>query len=148
MNLKSLMVETKSAWVDYPGLEGFEVEVVNLGRERLVSLRKSCIGTKFDRKSRLPIEELDEKKFVKEFTNATIKSWKGLKLIYLENLLLVDISSSDANAELEYSQENAIDLVSNSSEFDTWLNEVVFDLEQFRTKRDGGSLAKATEVAE
>lgn len=48
MNLKNLMVDTKSAWVAYPGFEGFEVEVVNLGREKLIALRKSCIETRFD----------------------------------------------------------------------------------------------------
>ena len=35
---------------------------------------------------------------------------------------------------MDYSQENAVVLVENSSEFDNWLNEVVFDLENFRTK--------------
>lgn len=148
MNLKSLMVDTKSAWISYPGLPGFEVHVTNLGREKLVALRKSCIETKFHRKTRLPEEVLDEKKFIRAFTDATIKDWRGLKLGYVEQLMLVDISGENPESELEYTQENAELLVSNSGDFDTWMNEVVFDLENFRSGRDGGAVEKTGEVAE
>ena len=148
VNLKSLMVDTKSAWVSYPGLDKFEVEVVNLSRERLMALRKSCVETKFDRKTRSPIEDLNEKKFVREFTNATINDWKGLTLTCVEQLMLVDISAEDPEAEMPYSKDNAELLVSNSADFDTWLNEVVFDLENFRSERVGRPLEHTGEVAE
>ncbi len=134
--LKSLMVDTKEAWVEYPGLRGFEVQVVNLSRQQLINLRKGCMITKFDRKSRAPIETLDEEKFVAEFTRATIKNWKGLKTKYLEELLLVNIDGQDPEADIEYSPEDAEALVSNSGDFDQWLNEVVFDLQNFRSRAD------------
>ena len=38
---------------------------------------------------------------------------------------------------MEFSEENAQQLVENSSEFDNWLNEVVFDLENFRNEEQG-----------
>ena len=62
----------------------------------------------------------------------------------METLLLVDISNQDPKKELEYSEENAETLVSSSTEFDTWLNEVVFDLDNFRTgsKRPASKPAK------
>jgi hypothetical protein len=145
--LKSLMVDTKSAWISYPGLDGFEVEVTNLGRERLMSLRKSCIETKFDRKSKVPYEELNEKKFISEFTKETVKGWKGLKLKYLEELMLVDTSKQDPEQELPFDPEAAELLVTNSSDFDTWLNAVVFDLDNFRTPTDRGVVAKAGAVS-
>ena len=137
MDLKKLMVDTKAVWIDFPGLEGFEVEVANLSRKELNGLRKKCITTRFDRKTRQAVEDLDEEKFVVEFTNAVIKNWKGLTLEHLETLLLVDIEGQDPKKELEYSQDNAETLVSSSSEFDTWLNEVVFDLDNFRTGSKG-----------
>lgn len=148
MNLKSLMVDTKSAWINYPGLEGFSVHVTNLAREKLISLRKSCIETRFDRKSKIAMEELNEKKFIAEFTKATIKDWKGLKLGYLEELMLVDISGQDPEKMLDFSEENAVLLVSNSADFDTWLNAVVFDLDNFRTGGSGGTVAQTGEVSE
>ena len=133
MELKKLMVDTKAAWIDFPGLEGFSVEVANLSRKELQGLRKKCTTTKFDRRTRQAVEDLDEDKFVTEFSHATIKNWKGLKLEHLETLILVDISEKDPKDELEYTTDNAEHLVANSAEFDTWLNEVVFDLDNFRS---------------
>ena len=134
MDLKSLLVDTKTTWVEFPGLDGFEVELANLSRKELVSLRKRCTQNKFNRKTRQFEESLDEDKFIKEFTSATVKGWKGLKLEYLEDLLLVDLAKQDAKLPLTYTDENAQTLVENSSEFDNWLNEVVFDLENFRSQ--------------
>ena len=134
MELKKLMVDTKSAWMDYPGLDGFSVEVVNLSRKELTALRKRCTTTKFDRKTRQPVENLDEDKFVTEFSQASIKGWKGLTLEHLETLLLINSEGEDPKAEVNYSLENAEILVTNSAEFDTWLNEVVFELDNFRSE--------------
>ena len=140
MDLKKLMVDSKSAWVDFPGLDGFSVEVVNLSRKELTNLRKRCTGQKFDRKTRQIMETVDEEKFVKEFTAATVKNWKGLRLEHLETLLLVDTEGQDLSSEVDYSLENAEVLVSSSTEFDTWLNEVVFDLDNFRSLSKGGDV--------
>ena len=137
MELKSLLVDSKTAWVEFPGMEGFEVELANLSRKELVNLRKKCTTNKFDRKTRAFNEELDEGKFLSEFTKAVVKGWKGLKLKYLEDILLVDLSGQDPEKEMDYSYENAKVLVENSAEFDNWLNEVVFDLENFRSGSEG-----------
>ena len=134
MELKSLLVDSKTTWAEFPGLDGFEVELANLSRKELVALRKKCTSSKFNRKTRGFEESLDDEKFIKEFTAETVKNWKGLQLKYLEDLLLVDLKDQDPKSELEYSDDNAQQLVENSSEFDNWLNEVVFDLEHFRSK--------------
>ena len=133
MELKSLLVDSKTTWVEFPGLDGFEVELANLSRKELVALRKRCTSNKFNRKTRAFEEVLDDDKFVKQFTDASVKNWRGLKLKYLEDLLLVDLKNNDPEDEMEYTQENAMILVENSNEFDNWLNEVVFDLEHFRS---------------
>ena len=137
MELKSLLVDTKTTWVEFPGLDGFEVELANLSRKELIALRKRCTENKFNRKTRAFEESLNDEKFVKEFTSSTVKGWKGLKLQYLEDLLLVDLKNQDVDALLDYNSDNAEQLVENSNEFDNWLNEVVFDLENFRSKEHG-----------
>lgn len=134
MELKKLMVDSKAVWIDFPGLSGFSVEVANLSRKELTALRKRCTTQKFDRKTRQLVENLDEDKFVVEFSEASIKNWKGLTVEHLETLLLIDTENQDPTAEVEYSKDNAEVLVTNSAEFDTWLNEVVFDLENFRSR--------------
>ena len=58
-------------------------------------------------------------------------------MAHLETLILVDTEGQDLNKEVDYSEENAEVLVSQSAEFDTWLNEVVFDLDNFRSESKG-----------
>ena len=148
MELKSLLVDTKTTWVEFPGLDGFEVELANLSRKELVALRKKCTTQKFNRKTRAFEETLDDDKFVKEFTNSTVQGWKGLQLGFLEDLVLVDLKNQDTSSLLEYTEDNALLLVENSSEFDNWLNEVVFDLENFRTDFKGKNKGKANPTPE
>ena len=143
MELKSLLVDSKTTWVEFPGLDDFEVELANLSRKELVALRKRCTQNKFNRKTRAFEEVLDDDKFLEQFTDATVKNWKGLKLKYLEDLVLVEIGSNDPEKEMEYTAENAIVLVENSNEFDNWLNEVVFDLENFRSAEQAKAKGQA-----
>ena len=143
LDLKQLVIDTKSVWIEYPGFSGFEVEVTNLSRKELEKLRKRCIVTKFDRATRVPHEDLDGDKFAKEFSKATIKGWKGFKLDYLQSLILINTEGLDLEEELEYTEENAEMIVTGSIEFNGWLNEVVFDLDNFRDEREGKSKGKS-----
>ena len=150
MELKKLVVDSKAKWIDFSGLDGFSVEIANLSRKELTGIRKKCTITKFNRRSRVAEEILDDEKFITEFTRKTVKNWKGLTLAHLETLILVDTEGQDLNKEVDYSEENAEVLVSQSSEFDTWLNEVVFDLDNFRSdparevpKKTGGNVSKS-----
>ena len=147
MDLKSLLVDSKTTWVEFPGLDGFEVELANLSRKELIALRKRCTQNKFNRKTRAFEEVLDDDKFVKEFTEATVKSWKGLRLKFLEDLVLVELGSNEPESMLPYTDENAQQLVENSNEFDNWLNEVVFDLENFRSAEQAKAKGQARAVS-
>ena len=142
------MIDTKTAWIEFPGCDGFEVEVVNLSRKELMALRKRCVKTKFNRTTHQAEEELDDNKFIHEFTKATVKDWRGLKLKYLEELILVELGDNDPEADLVFDLENAESLVQNSTDFDNWINEVVFDLANFRGKPERATMGKARKVAE
>lgn len=131
ISLASLMTPSKTVSIDFPGYSGMSVDVCYLAREELVKLRKKCVSTRFDKKTRQPEEVLDEEKFLIEYCKAVIKGWKGLKFSYLEELLLVDVSAYDPNDALPYTQENAELLMKNSNVFDTWITETVGDLENF-----------------
>jgi hypothetical protein len=129
VNLKSLLVPSKSVEVDYPGLNGFKVNVVFLSRETLVGIRKKATKTTF--KNRQPVEELDEKLFLQLYVNACIKGWSGLKLRYLEELAPVDLTGQDPEAELAYSQDDALFLMQASANFDAFISETVTELSNF-----------------
>ena len=131
ISLASLMTPSKTVALDFPGYTGMSIDLCYLAREELVKLRKKCVTTKFNKKTRQPEEELDEDKFLLEYCKAVIKGWKGLKYRYLEELLLVDVSALDPEDELPFTQENAELLMKNSSAMDTWVTETVGDLENF-----------------
>ena len=131
VSLSSLLTPSKTVSVDFPGYTGMSVDLCYLGRDELIKLRKRCISTKFNRKTRQPEEELDEDKFIIEYCRAVIKGWSGIKFRYLEELLLVDVSNLDPEDELPYTQDNAELLMKNSNVFDTWVTEAVGDLENF-----------------
>ena len=131
VSLVSLLTPSKTVGVDFPGLDGFVVNLCYLAREELIKLRSRCVSQKLNRKTRGFEETLDEDKFLTEYCKAVIKGWKGLKYKYLEELLLVDISSLDPEDELEFTVENAETLMKNGADFDTWVTEVTGDLENF-----------------
>jgi len=131
VSLASLMTPSKTVAIDFPGYSGMSMDLCYLAREELVKLRKKCINTKWNKKTHQPEEELDDEKFLVEYTKAVIKGWKGLKYRYLEELLLVDIADLDPQDELPYTQENAELLMRNASSVDTWVTETVGDLENF-----------------
>ena len=131
VSLASLMTPSKTVQIDFPGRDGFEVSICYLAREELLKLRKRCLSTKFNRKTHQPEETLDEDKFLKEYTKSVIKGWTGLKFSYLEEFLLVDISDYEPDDLLPHTQDNAELLMRNSNDFDTWVTDVVGDLENF-----------------
>jgi hypothetical protein len=131
VSLSSLLTPSKTVTVDYPGMKGFTVDLCYLAREELIKLRNRCLSQKFNRKTRAFDEQLDEDKFLIEYVKAVIKGWKGLKYAYLEELLLVDISSLNPEDTLEHNQENAETLMKNAADFDTWVTEVTGELENF-----------------
>ena len=131
VSLASLLTPSKTVKLDFPGYDSMVVSLCYLAREELVKLRKRCLSTKFNRKTRQPEEELDEEKFLTVYCSEVIKSWSGLKYRYLEELLLVDIGTLDPDDELPFTQDNAELLMKNSTIFDTWVTETVGDLENF-----------------
>ena len=131
VSLASLMTASKTVTIDFPGYTGMEISLCYLAREELLKLRKKCVTTTFDKKTRQPEEKLDEDKFIVEYCKAVIKGWSGLKYRYLEELLLVDVGELDADDTLPYTQDNAELLMKNSNIFDTWVTETVGDLENF-----------------
>ena len=74
VSLSSLMTPSKTVQIDFPGYEGFRVLVCYLAREELVKLRKKCITTKFNKRTHQPEEELNEDKFLVEYSKAVIRT--------------------------------------------------------------------------
>jgi len=130
ISLKTLLVPSKTVEVDYPGLTGFTVKVSFLSRETLVNIRKKATKTSF--KNRQAIEELNDDLFLQLYVKESIKGWTGLTLSHLEQLAPVDLTGQDPESELEYSEENALFLMKNSTNFDAFISETVTELGNFQ----------------
>lgn len=129
LSLKSLLAPSKAVEADFPGYDGFKVNLSYLSRETLQNIRKKA--TKQTMKGRNITEDLDEELFLKLYSDAAIKGWSGLKLSYLDQLAPVDVSTEDAEAELAYSADNAYFLMRNSGTFDSWISDKVVELGNF-----------------
>lgn len=133
MELKNLITKERIISTEYPDpeLEGFVIDIAYVPREELQKIRQKCLVTKFDKKTRQPTESVDDKLFLKLYTEKVLRGWKGLKLKYLKELLPVDLGSANPEMELEFTVENALELMQNSTVFDTWLTGVINDISFF-----------------
>ena len=131
INLKDLVLQEKTMTFEFPGFDGFTVDLTYLGKEELLKLSKEATKTTFDRKTRQPKEEFDADKFVSLYSSKVIRGWKGLKLKYLKDLTLIDQKDYDDESEVLYDEENAELLLKNSNVFDNWVTDTVNELTNF-----------------
>lgn len=129
VSLKSLLVPSKALEVEFPGLPDFKIEISFLSRETLQNIRKKA--TKATYKNRQQVDELNDDLFLELYVKAAIKGWKGLTFDYLNQLAPVDISGVDVEAELPFSDDNALYLMKSSNDFDSFISQQVTELANF-----------------
>ena len=129
ISLKSLLVPSKTVEVEYPGFPDFKVNLSYISRETLINLRKKSTKTTY--KNRQTGDEFNEDLFLELYADSAIKNWSGLKFKYVNLLVPVDVSKFDQEDFLGFSKENALMLMKNSSDFDTFISEKVNDLGNF-----------------
>jgi hypothetical protein len=128
-NIKSLLVPNKTVEVSYPGMPGFKIKLCFLSRETLTVIRKKSTKTVF--KNRQTQEDFDEDLFLQLYVENTIKGWSGLTLNYLSQLVPIELGDQDPDTLIDFSSENALALMKNSSNFDAFITEQVTDLGNF-----------------
>ena len=130
-----MIAEQSSIWVEYPDIEGFEVNLSYLTREDLMKIRNASLTFKFNKRTRQREEEIDNDRFLENYAEKAIIGWKGLKVKHMPALMPVDISGMDANEDIEYSNDDAIELLKNSTVFDQFITDTMNDFEQFSKKK-------------
>lgn len=141
MNLKNLVVDTKTVTVPFPSTRVSDTEPTiclrYMSRAELIKLREKCTTKVLNRKTRAMEDELNEKLFSREFSKRAIAGWEGVTIQDVAEFLALDEESiTDFDELVEYSVENAHTLVENSSDFDQWLNDKVFELDTFRRRTE------------
>ena len=133
--IKNLIAKETTSWVEFPDIDGFEVNIRYLTREDLMKVRNASLTFKFNKRTRQREEEIDNDKFLEHYAEKAIVGWRGLKAKHLPVLVPVDISDMDPNEEVEYTDEVAIELLKNSSIFDQFITDCMNDFEQFSKKK-------------
>ena len=133
--IKNLVAKETTTWVEFPDIDGFEVNLRYLTREDLMKIRNASLSYKFNKRTRQREEEVDNDKFLEHYAQKAIVGWKGLKAKHLPVLLPVDISSMDANENIDYSEEEAVELLKSSTVFDQFITDAMNDFEQFSKQK-------------
>ena len=133
--IKNLIAEQSSVWVEYPDIDGFEVNLKYLTREDLMKVRNAALTYKFNKRTRQREEEIDYDRFLENYAEIAIMGWIGLKVKHMPALMPVDISGIDGEDDIEYSSEDAIELLKNSTVFDQFITDTMNDFEQFSKKK-------------
>jgi hypothetical protein len=124
-----------TSWIEFPDIDGFEVHLRFLTREDLMKIRNQSLTFKFNKRTRQREEEIDNDKFLEHYAGKAIMGWKGLKVKHLPVLLPVDISGANGDEEVEYSEDEAIELLKSSTIFDQFITDAMNDFEQFSKKK-------------
>src|SRR5210317_1304280 len=98
----NLVAKETSNWVDFPDIDGLEVNIRFLNREDLMKVRNASLTCKFNKRTRQREEEIDNDRFLENYAEKAIVGWKGLKVKHMPALMPVDISGMDANEDIEY----------------------------------------------
>lgn len=130
-----MIAEQSSIWVEYPDIDGFEVNLSYLTREDLMKIRNASLTFKFNKRTRQREEEIDNDRFLENYAEKAILGWKGLKVKHMPALMPVDISGMDGEENIDYSSDDAIELLKNSTVFDQFITDTMNDFEQFSKKK-------------
>jgi hypothetical protein len=87
----------------------------------------------WDQKDHTRKEKMNSEKFYKDFISKVFIGWNGLKVKTLAKIFPIAIENPEM--EIPYSEENAIELMREAYDFDTFIQNVVMDIEKFQAEK-------------
>ena len=133
--IASLHAQETTVDVEFPEIDGFVISLAYLNRDDLMKIRNRSLSYKFNKRTRQREEEVDNDKFLEEYTKKAIKGWKGLYVKDLPQLLPIDMENADPNEAIEYNETEALELIKNSTVFDQFITDSMQDYEQFTIEK-------------
>lgn len=134
IDLSKVALDTREAKVEFTGIPGFVVHVKHIGRAAAAALMDKTRVPKMEN-GMISHYENDDNKYMKELAKAGIVGWTGLTVAGVEQLMLADLSSEDPSTEVQYTPENAEQLIKSSRSFLNFINDIVYKIDSFRTER-------------
>ena len=133
--IASLHAQETTVDVEFPDIEGFVISLAYLNRDDLMKIRNRSLSYKFNKRTRQREEEIDNDKFLEEYTKRAIKGWKGLYVKNLPQLLPIDMAGANPDESIEYNETEALELIKNSTVFDQFITDAMQDYEQFTIEK-------------
>ena len=97
----------------------------------MMKIRNQALVYKFNKRTRQREEEVDNDKFLEAYADAVIKGWSGLTVRGLATLLPIDTASADPKEAVDYSADDALLLLKNSTIFDQFITDALNNFEVF-----------------
>jgi hypothetical protein len=129
--IKNLMIDEKIIEIEFPDSDGFFVKLSYVGRDKLMKIRNRALVFKFNKRTRQREEEVDNDKFLEEYSREVIRGWKGLTIRELARILPIDTTGADMDKDVPYSEDDALELLKNSTIFDQFVTDCMNDFEIF-----------------
>jgi len=133
--IKNLMINEKVVEVEFPDSDNFFVSLTYLNREKLTKIRNRSLTIKFNKRSRQREEEVDNEKFLEEYAREVVRGWRGLTIRELARLMPIETSGANLDQEVPYSEEDALELLRNSTIFDQFITDCQNDFEVFEKEK-------------
>lgn len=131
MAISKLVMPTKTITIPHPQYKDFVLDLKFISREVSRRIQKEAQKMRADNAN----VELDDQAFNLVYAKEAFAGWKGLTYNILSNFVLLDESQiDDMNAEIPFTVEDAAFLITASQAFESWVNKVVFEIDNFRTK--------------
>lgn len=139
--LTNLKITTKVVKVPHEKYPSFVLELAYVSREDLTEIRKVNTSIKFNSVTRQREEVVDSEAFLAEYVKRAIKGWSGLTIGIVKKLVPIETLELDGK-EVPFSYKDALWLVRNSSDFDTYFSDLMNQIDVF-TKEDKDNSKKA-----
>lgn len=129
------MISDKIIEVEFPDSNGFFVSLAYLSRDKLVKIRNRSLVVKFNKRSRQREEEVDNEKFLEEYSREVIKGWRGLTIRELARIMPIETANANLDQQVPYSEEDALALLQGSPIFDQFVTDCMNDFELFEREK-------------
>jgi len=118
-------------WVEF--IDGFEVEIRFVGREKFQKLYEKCVKFDWNPKTHKREDIPDREKFLKLWAEKAVKNWKGLTLGKLANLIPINLDEGvDTKLEVPATVENRVTLLKHNAEFDDFVISIANNYQTFK----------------
>jgi len=114
-------------------IDEFELEIRYLPRSELGRMVEKSKESYWDKKDHTRLDRMNSDSFYTNFIKKVLVSWKGLTALTLAKMIPVKLD--DPNQEIDFSFENAFQLIRNAYDFDVFLQNTCMDLDKFSGER-------------